>query len=368
MRPQTDPFVVNPEMVTLARESRGLTQSELASQLDISQAKLSKIEAGASEVADELVKRLSKKLHYPPHFFARSDPIIGPGASEFFHRRRASLGSKLLTRIHAQVNIRRMEIRRLLQSVEIPENNIPRYDPETFDGSIEAIARAVRASWHLPPGPVKNLTQAIEDAGGIVILMELGTPLIDALSRYMPGLPPLFFCNADVPGDRLRMSLAHELGHAVMHHAPIPEMEEQAFRFAREFLMPEDEIVPQLHGLTLARLAQLKPYWRVSMNGLIKQAEATGAVTPNQARYLYQQMSRHGYRKSEPAELDIPQEQPSTLQDIVRLHRVHFDYAIEELATLVGLEEREMQTIYGIDPSPSESKARIRLVRDNATA
>lgn len=368
MSRETDAFDVNPEMVTLARESRGLTQSELASRLKISQGKLSKVEAGTAPVTTELRKQLSRQLRYPDHFFARSDPIMGPGASEFFHRRRQSLGSKVLTRIHAQVNIRRMEIRRLLHSVEIPENNIPRYDPETFDGSIEAIAQAVRASWHLPPGPVKNLTNAIEDAGGIVILLEFGTPLIDALSRYMPGLPPLFFCNADVPGDRLRMSLAHELGHAVMHHAPIPEMEEQAFRFAREFLTPEREIVPQLHGLTLPRLAQLKPYWRVSMTGLIKQAEATGAVTPNQARYLYQQMSRHGYRKTEPAELDIPHEQPSTLREVVRLHRVHFDYAIEELSRLVGLEEVEMQTIYGVEATSQENRSRIRLVRDNATA
>lgn len=357
---------VNPEMVTLGRESRGLTQSELAKCLHISQARLSKIESGHAPVTDDLLLPLVSCLEYPLTFFLRSDPVFGPGTSEFFHRRRQSVGNKLLTRLHAILNIRRMEIARLLRSVELPENNIPRYDPDSFDGSVEEIARAVRAAWNLPRGPIKNLTRVIEEAGGIVVPIDLISPKIDAVTRHIPGLPPLFFINPNMPGDRQRLSLAHELGHAVMHSAPHPEMEEQAFLFANEFLMPAREINQQLDYVTLPKLASLKPYWRVSMQAILKWAHELGRVTDNQARYLWMQIGKAGYRKREPAELDIEPERPEALRQIVELHRSEFGYSADELSELVGLTVDEVQVYYGVQKTPAEARASLRVLGGSA--
>ena len=53
--------------------------------------------------------------------------------------------------------------------------------------------------------------------------------------------------NSRVPTDRKRMTLAHELGHIVMHSEPIhlsKQSEEEAMRFAAEFLMPAHLIRP----------------------------------------------------------------------------------------------------------------------------
>ena len=46
---------VNYNMVTLARESRGLTQSELAGELGVTQGKISKIEQGLLSISDQNV-------------------------------------------------------------------------------------------------------------------------------------------------------------------------------------------------------------------------------------------------------------------------------------------------------------------------
>ena len=46
-------------------------------------------------------------------------------------------------------------------------------------------------------------------------------------------------------GDQLRMSIAHELGHLVMHKPimnPVYEIEKQAFQFAAAFLMPSKQM------------------------------------------------------------------------------------------------------------------------------
>jgi ribosome-binding protein aMBF1 (putative translation factor) len=49
---------VNPEMVVIARESRGLSQSVLADMMGISQGILSKIETGSKKVSEDILRKL----------------------------------------------------------------------------------------------------------------------------------------------------------------------------------------------------------------------------------------------------------------------------------------------------------------------
>jgi Zn-dependent peptidase ImmA (M78 family)/DNA-binding XRE family transcriptional regulator len=357
-----DTQTIRPSMITLARESRGLTQSTLAPALGISQGHLSKIEAGMLPVTEVILHRLVAALDYPDSFFALAEPLYGPGTSEFFHRKRSSLSVRILRQLHAQVNIRRIHISRLLRSAELTNDGIPEMDSDTFGGNVEEVARAVRAAWNLSRGPVENLTQTIEDAGGIVILADFGTPLLDAVSRWVPGMPPLFFVNQEAPWDRARLTLAHELGHMVMHRVPRAEMEDEAFRFAAEFLMPERDIRSHLEGVTLDRLAALKPHWKVSMQALLRRAAGIGRITRGRERYLWMQLSTAGYRQREPVELDIPREEPQVLSELIQLHEVEFGYSTNQLAELLALHEHEAQRLYGIEQA-SDSRTRLRLVK-----
>ena len=96
----------------------------------------------------------------------------------------------------------------------------------------EAIAQMLRANWSLPAGTVRKLMRAIEEAGGIVVKLPFATRDIDAISQWPSDMPPLFLVNSVSPPDRLRFSLAHELGHMVMHRAATETMELEADRFA----------------------------------------------------------------------------------------------------------------------------------------
>ena len=107
---------LNPEMVTIARESRGLTQSELAKQLTITQGALSKIEGGLKAASPDILAKLSEILGYPEKFFFSREPVFGLGIGTLYHRKRQSLSSIVLAKIHAQINILRIHIGRLLAS------------------------------------------------------------------------------------------------------------------------------------------------------------------------------------------------------------------------------------------------------------
>ncbi len=339
----------NPRMVILARESRGLGQQALSEALNVSQGTISKVETGLIPLSDEMVESLSEVLDYPPHFFRQEGDITGIGIAEVFHRKRQNVPQRVLNKIYAQIEIRIKHIAALLVSIEVP-SNVPKMDVDEYGDHVEEIARAIRACWQLPRGPVKDVTKTIEDAGGIIITFDFETPLVDAISRWVPGLPPLFFVNERIPKDRYRLSLAHELGHMVMHSNPTPDIEEQAFRFGAEFLLPEREVMMDLRDLSLPKLANLKRYWKVSMAALLKRAEGIHTISSNQARYLWSQMSRAGYKSREPIELDVSGEQPCLLHEMVETHRTELGYSIEDIRRLIPLNDDELWKFYLQDP------------------
>ena len=340
----------NSHMVILARESRGLGQKALADALGISQGTVSKIETGLLPLSDEMIEALSDILDYPSHFFRQEGAITGIGVAEVFHRKRQSVPQRVLDKIYAQIEIRIKHISSLLISTEVP-SNLPKMEIDEYGGRVEEVARAVRACWNLPRGPIQDVTKVIEDAGGIIFSFDFETPLVDAISRWVPKLPPLFFVNKHIPKDRYRLSLAHELGHMVMHTYPTPDIEDQAFRFAAEFLLPERDILMDLQKLDLIKLTNLKRYWRVSMAALVMCAEELNTLKPNQIRYLRMQMSKAGYKTREPIELDVSGEQPYLLYELIQAHQKELGYTVEDLRRLIPLNDDELWKYYLQDPT-----------------
>jgi len=342
-------------MVVLAREARALTQAALADTAGLAQGTVSKIEHGLIEISEESVERLSKALGFPPSFFYQQDPVYGSETPCLHHRKRKTMPVLRLRQVHALVNMMRMQTARLLGEIEIEAPlRLQRMDPAEYE-SVDQVAQLVRASWRLPLGPVKNMMQSIEAAGGVVVTSNFGTDKLDAISQWDPQQPPFFFVNSEAPGDRLRWNLAHELGHIVMHDMPSPDQEREADRFAAEFLMPGHEIRGSLSQLTLPKLAELKRYWRVSMQALIMRAAALGTISERQKRSLFTRLSQLGYRKREP--VAIPREEPTTLRKVIELHRHQHGYSVDELSRVTNLSEVEFRSIYQTDEAP-----RLRLV------
>jgi Zn-dependent peptidase ImmA (M78 family)/DNA-binding XRE family transcriptional regulator len=326
------------EMLTLARESRGLSQVELARALELSQGEISKIETGFRVPDGQQVRRFARFLRYEDEFFYLNERIRNFGTSCLYHRKRLSTPDRVLRRLLAMVNVCRIQIRKLLISVDLKvESKFQSMDIEDYSGNVEKVAQRVRTIWKLPPGPIQNLVREIEDAGGIVIICDFGTTKVDAVSQWLPDLPPLFFVNMSIPTDRLRFTLAHEIAHIIMHQVPNDHMEKEADRFAAEFLMPAKEIKPHLYDLTLPRMATLKQYWRVSMNAILKRACDLKTTSARSKSYLWMQMGKLGYRKVEP--IYISPEEPTLLDEIINEHRKELGYSQADLTRLLyGLE------------------------------
>lgn len=342
----------NPAMVTLAREMRGFTQTELAARLSVPQGTVSKLESGALNITDELTKAISQALQLPESFFSQMDAVHPFGSTTFYHRRLQSVPAGVLRKIEARVNVYRFHVTRLLKATDLDRRCRFRRVDKDEHGSINEIAQLTRAAWNIPAGPVHSLIKSIESAGGIVIRFNFGTTKMFGLSEWNPPAPPLFFLNdnPEIPADRERFTLSHELGHVLLHAMPNPRMEKEANQFASEFLMPAKEIRPQLAPpIKLHTVAKLKPFWKVSMAALIERALELGVINQNQHVYLRIQLQQKGYGRHEPAELDFPRERPTLLTEIIQAHIKELGFGISDIARMVNMSASEFRAFHGFD-------------------
>lgn len=361
----------NCHMLILAREARGLTQEELAARVPVAQGTLSKYETGFLDPPASFVSDAAGVLGFPVSFFEQ--PGRPYGFPPFHYRKRKKLSAKALGRIVAEMNIRRMHISKLLVSYGQKSNRfIPEIDQDVYAARtkgelhIEDVARTVREGWMLPSGPIPNLVHLLEDNGGIVIPCDFGTDLLDAMSQRIDGMPVLFFVNKHAPADRIRHTLAHELGHMVLHTIALKDdatMEDEADAFAGAFLLPADEVRPQLRRFDLRHLANMKSYWKVSMAALAVRADRLQMITPYQKKSFWIEMSKLGYRKREPNE---PQrEEPMILRKMVDFHQKRLGYSVTEVAQLLDLTTAEFEKMYCpiMDAAPKPSASHLRLVK-----
>lgn len=345
---EIDKMPVNPQMIVLARESRGLTQQEFARISGLPQTRVSRIERGEILVDQTELNIISETLAYVPDFFRNNNPIYGPSIGEFFHRKKSKVPKKPLSKTYAGIEIRRIQIKQLLQNVDIGEVNFFRMTPTKENGGVEGVAQAVRATWNIPIGPINNVVNIIEEAGGIVIPFDFGSAQIDAISIWVEDMPPLFFINILRPWDRIRFTLCHEIGHMIMHKIPREnvDIEEEADKFASEFLMPKKLISTTLDSLTLRKTASLKLYWRVSMQAVVKRAESLNRISKRQSQYLWTQIGKMGYRTIEPPELSAPVEEPQLLNRLIEFHQSELRRKNSELAAITGVSENEFRSVF----------------------
>jgi Zn-dependent peptidase ImmA (M78 family)/transcriptional regulator with XRE-family HTH domain len=335
----------NPDMLRLARDAREMTQAELATSAGVTQALVSKLEHGLiTEPSSEVVTALSDSLKFPTEFFFQQERAVG--FPHFHYRKRARMGAKELARLEAIINIRRQHIAKLVRSFEEPvEKPIPQFDLDATGTTPEKIAERIRAYWMLPRGPIGDLVEIIENAGGIIISNRMGSMMLDGVSFRSEGLPPLFFMNRDMPADRFRFSLAHELGHMVLHGVPDDDavMEDQAHRFAAEFLMPAAEIRPYLKDARISNFARIKKFWKVSVKALIRRAHDLKMITDHQYKILNIQYNKV-FKAGEPEEFQ--HETPKRLSYIVRYHLEKLGYTLADMARLLCFREEDVSRVY----------------------
>jgi Zn-dependent peptidase ImmA (M78 family)/transcriptional regulator with XRE-family HTH domain len=358
-------MLINGQMIVLAREIRGLSQEELARRIMASQATVARIEGTREvDVQDARVEQFSRNLGFPVSFFQLQEDLLGFGSSAYYYRKRTSLSASDRKRIHGIVNVLRINIKKMLDTVEVvPKRKLPLLDVAEY-GSATRVAHTLRSFWHLPDGPINNVTSLIESAGVIVVPCDFGAAAMDATSLRLAEMPPLIFISMSIPGDRWRFTLAHELAHLVMHEVPHERMEDEADEFAAELLLPSLEMkafFSRLSKIRLVDLINVKPYWKVSVAALIERAHNLGFINPNTRRYLWATLKKLGY-PNEPQSLQ--REAAKNHQNMVSYFTKRLGFKPEDLAAMFHISRQDLGFLHG--PSAEQIAAKpghLRAVR-----
>lgn len=347
------------EVLVTARRARGLTQQELADLTGVSQAALSRWENQDRVPGEEHVAAVARALGVTRNLLEHASRIAGATAVDAHMRRQKTAKAGVWQRLEAQLNMYRIHANQLLDDVAIKaERQVPRFD--AISHSPADAARLVRMQWRMPIGPVRGLVGWLEAAGCLVVAEDFGTPRVDGLSQWA-GAHPVLLVNAAAPVDRIRWTLAHELGHLVLHEQDASvSMEDEAEAFAAEFLMPAEVIKPQLRRLELGRLHDLKRQWMVPMAAIIERASRMGLLTETERTRFYKARSAKGWLTREPVSDELPPETP-------RLPRAIADTLLgrglseQDIADAAGFASPEHNTLFG--PSPRHGGLRLVEVR-----
>jgi len=303
----------DPQRVQLLRSAAGLTQLDVAQALDVPQGTIARFEAGANQLDPSKIQGLAAALSCEAALLAK--PLPGLRTSRPWLRAYADASKRSVDQYMADTTI--------AAEVVVAIGLRPKPDkPLTFLGApadasdIEEYAGAIRAVADVPEGePVPNMTRASERLGCVLLPLEseLGRHL--GLSTRIDGRPYMRVSRPmeSVPGDRQRFTVAHELGHLVLHaDSPPPSdaaesrsFERQAHRFASAFLLPGDAFLEDVERegkgrVTLAVLAALKVRWGVSIKAMVVRLQQLGRIDEDHARSLYKQISARGWNSSEP--------------------------------------------------------------------
>jgi Zn-dependent peptidase ImmA (M78 family)/transcriptional regulator with XRE-family HTH domain len=307
-RTKAVPFPINLEMLILAREAKGFTQKDLAWLVGCKQSRLSKIESGELMPQEGEIQKFVKVLEQSWDFFFRQS--VKTSASVSFYRKTQTLPLKMLRQCNAKMNLRRLEIELQVGHRKLGKCGLAHLPPED-NGGPRVVAQKLRQAWGLKLGAVQQLTKLVEDAGCVVEDYSFPSAKLDGISIHTSQRTPIIFLNRDFPKSRRRLSLAHELGHLVMHTNPHEHVEDEAWDFAAEFLMPAVEIEKQLDRINLDKLGRLKSEWGVSMQAILQRAKKLGKISESYHRFLWIQIAKCGYRFNEPFEDVIPDEKPT---------------------------------------------------------
>ncbi|MEZ0007070.1 Zn-dependent peptidase ImmA (M78 family) [Flavobacterium sp. 28YEA47A] len=344
---------MNHRQLTFAREIRGYSQTDLSSSIKgLSQSNLSKFEKGLSVLSEEIQSKIIEFLNFPVEFFDRK---INTSIENGNYRKKANITKSDILKFENKCKILGYIIDEMAQSLNWPEFKLVPLNVE--DGySPEYVANYNRKILKLQKDePVKNICSILENSGIIIYEMD-AYDKFDGISFFTEQGYAVIVINKSFSNDRKRFTIAHELGHILLHNEsnfPVSEFrdekikEKEANSFASEFLMPANEIKNSLRGITLGDIGRLKSYWLTSMGSIIIKAKNLNCITEDKYKYFMIEMSRNGFNKKEPVEVFI--DKPQCFKNGYFLFKNDLSYNEDDFINSMNLPKDILDDIFYFD-------------------
>ncbi len=280
-------------VLSLLREAKGWSQSELAAAAYLSKATVSRIESGDLKLSEQTRRSLARSLGCPPAVLADGAAIPEAGWSDCALRDAAvaALPARERRRLHATVQLTAFGLDGPGRALATEPPLGPA--PASRGRAARSVALALRAQLELGLAPIPDFVGAVEAAGGRIVERRLPEGVAAVAIRRDPRTPPSIVLNAELPTWHRREALAHELGHLLLPRAE----EHEVVRFADELLCPSEAVRAELRPpriTELRHLVGLARDWGVPVGSLLRRAQGLGELSRRRRLELEEAVRQHG--------------------------------------------------------------------------
>ena len=349
--------------IAAARERAGLTQAELAREVELTQSAVSRIESGERSVDSLELAAIAERLGVSVLDLLDDRPVP--------EQLVAFAGRIQTARSPGAVDVARQRVRDLVHFHGLlsdlgvpPEQGPPRPPilPRSNSLAVEQgadLARQAREALDLGDQPLPDLVEVVENLLGVDVAIERLPEGVEGLSIRFEDFA-LALVRAQPVAGRERFTLAHEVAHLLAGDAQALYLDEDLFghgteemranAFAAHFLMPPDGLRKRIRDRAVDGrvVCELQYAFGVSLDALLWHLRNLGLITQPQHEKLKAEgpkalALRHGYlRDWEASYRARPQSRPPG-----RLLRRAMDayrrglIGVERLASLLGIEDSE---------------------------
>ena len=306
------------ERIKQARRANNYSLRKLADETGVSAMAISKYERDMDVPSSSVLQRLSQVLQVKVDFFFRPSTV---SVQLLAYRKHAALGVKEQEAIQMRIQDwveRYLEVEGLFHE-EQHSAHLPRWKVTSLD-EVEDLALKLRDDWHLGYDPIENLVQLFEDRG-IKVGIISGFEHFDACTFEVDG-DPVIVTKGELPCDRQRFNLGHELGHLILDIQGDLKPEQAANRFVGAFLVPAAtarfELGASRTNLGINELFILKHKYGLSMQAWIYRAKDLSIISENTAKRLFQQFRINDwYRKEPDYKIPYKSEKPKRMKRLI---------------------------------------------------
>lgn len=306
------------------RLARGLSLDALAAEMGgiVTKQALLKYEQGKARPSPSVMVKLASALGVKAAYLWSSPPI----RVEFVaYRKKSRLPKREQERVESLVQQTledRFRVQELLNQVQdsaIPVQSMPVRNLE----DAEKAAEKLRTQWNLGSDAISSVTDVLEDHYVHVIEIEANKKF-DGISAVAENekhgvKAAAVVTRRDVPGERQRLDITHELGHLVLNVNRNVDGEKAAFRFGTAFLAPASSIYRDVGRKRVLipsdELCLLKRRYGMSLQALLHRLHDLDIITDSYYRQWCIDINRLGWRLQEP--LPLPREKPKWMYQMV---------------------------------------------------
>lgn len=292
--------------VRQARLVRRLTAKSVLEEMGWKGARLTRMErADTSAVSDVELDELARVLGFPADFFTTAPESVVEPEDLSFRAPKSTLESEKnrMAQMMALSGDFLLQMDRQHRLPPLRLSPAPRLTP------VEAAAEARRQLGLKIDEPIANLTHLLEKHGVPIILRGErfgGQGLEDnghgRLEKHLGCSTwigehkerPLIALRELDSWERTRWTIAHELGHIMLHvgvDVVSDEHEQEASRFASEFLAPFGPASAALRGVpSLVNLMPVKEEWGISLGALVRHFYESGGMDDERYVMLRKQL------------------------------------------------------------------------------